>query len=138
MEYLLSIAVWSGVWLARLPIGSAKLVRRASLDLLGLLPHGDERSALDEFKVLGGILASPTQVVETLAANLRVLLLQQTLVGDGRTVPASTPLSLTLSKALKAKGFKFVGAVTVYAFMQAVGMVNDHGLDCPRREACMN
>jgi DNA-3-methyladenine glycosylase I len=62
----------------------------------------------------------------------------QTLVGDGRTVPASTPLSLTLSKALKAKGFKFVGAVTVYAFMQAVGMVNDHGLDCPRREACMN
>jgi DNA-3-methyladenine glycosylase I len=34
------------------------------------------------------------------------------------------------------KGFKFVGAVTVYAFMQAVGMVNDHGLDCPRRNAC--
>ena len=62
----------------------------------------------------------------------------QTQVGDGRTVPASTPLSLTLSKALKAKGVKVVGAVTVYAFMQAVGMVNDHGLDCPRREACMN
>ncbi|MDE8651671.1 DNA-3-methyladenine glycosylase I [Novosphingobium album (ex Liu et al. 2023)] len=57
-------------------------------------------------------------------------------MGDGRTVPASTPASLAMSKALKAKGFKFVGAVTVYAFMQAVGMVNDHALDCPRRDAC--
>jgi len=61
----------------------------------------------------------------------------QPIVGDGLAVPTSTPASLTLSKALKAKGFKFVGAVTVYAFMQAVGMVNDHALDCPRREICM-
>jgi DNA-3-methyladenine glycosylase I len=53
--------------------------------------------------------------------------------GDGLSVPASTPASLALSKALKARGFKFVGAVTVYAFMQAVGMVNDHAIDCPWR-----
>lgn len=46
----------------------------------------------------------------------------QPMVGDGLAVPASTPASMVLSKALKAKGFKFVGAVTVYAFMQAVGM----------------
>jgi DNA-3-methyladenine glycosylase I len=40
-----------------------------------------------------------------------------------------------MSKALKAKGFKFVGPVIVYAFMQAVGMVNDHVTSCPRHGA---
>lgn len=57
------------------------------------------------------------------------------LEGDGRHVPASTPLSAELSKALKARGFKFVGPVIVYAWMQAVGMVNDHARDCFRRDA---
>ncbi|WP_068081790.1 DNA-3-methyladenine glycosylase I [Novosphingobium rosa] len=56
-------------------------------------------------------------------------------LGDGQTVLASTPASLALSKALKAKGFKFVGAVTVHAFMQAAGLVNDHALTCPCRAA---
>ncbi len=54
-------------------------------------------------------------------------------LGDGQSVLASTPASLALSKALKAKGFKFVGAVTVHAFMQAAGLVNDHVLTCPCR-----
>ena len=49
-------------------------------------------------------------------------------------VPASTPLSADVSKALKAKGFNFVGPVIVYAFMQAVGMVNDHLTCCHRHE----
>jgi DNA-3-methyladenine glycosylase I len=48
-------------------------------------------------------------------------------------VPASTPLSEELSKALKKKGFKFVGPVIVYAWMQATGIVNDHAADCFRR-----
>lgn len=61
----------------------------------------------------------------------------QPIVGDGLSAPASTPVSLALSKALKARGFKFVGAVTAYAFMQAVGMVNDHALDCPQRGNCI-
>jgi DNA-3-methyladenine glycosylase I len=47
-------------------------------------------------------------------------------------VPAETPLSQTVSKALKAKGFKFVGPVIVYAWMQAVGLVNDHVTTCFR------
>jgi DNA-3-methyladenine glycosylase I len=47
-------------------------------------------------------------------------------------VPAQTPLAVEVSKALKAKGFKFVGPVIVYAWMQAVGMVNDHTTDCFR------
>ena len=50
-------------------------------------------------------------------------------------VPAQTPLAVEVSKALKAKGFKFVGPVIVYAFMQAVGMVNDHLTSCHRHEA---
>ncbi|MCX8498169.1 MAG: DNA-3-methyladenine glycosylase I, partial [Caulobacteraceae bacterium] len=41
-------------------------------------------------------------------------------------VPAQTPLAVEMAKALKAKGFKYCGPVIVYAFMQAVGMVNDH------------
>jgi DNA-3-methyladenine glycosylase I len=51
-------------------------------------------------------------------------------------VPAETPLSNTISKALKSHGFRFVGPTTVYAMMQAVGMVNDHMTDCHRHAAC--
>ncbi|MFK7746719.1 MAG: DNA-3-methyladenine glycosylase I [Roseobacter sp.] len=47
-------------------------------------------------------------------------------------VPTQTPLSLQISKDLKAEGFKFCGPTIVYAFMEAVGMVNDHIVTCPR------
>lgn len=47
-------------------------------------------------------------------------------------VPASTLASEAMSKALRARGFKFVGPTICYAFMQAVGMVNDHTTDCFR------
>jgi DNA-3-methyladenine glycosylase I len=47
-------------------------------------------------------------------------------------LPASTPLSDTLSKDLKTRGFNFVGTTICYAFMQAVGMVNDHVVSCFR------
>ncbi|GJL98295.1 MAG: DNA-3-methyladenine glycosylase I [Hyphobacterium sp.] len=47
-------------------------------------------------------------------------------------VPAKTGLSETIAKDLKKRGFKFCGPVIVYAFMQAVGMVNDHLVTCPR------
>ncbi|MEX1036096.1 MAG: DNA-3-methyladenine glycosylase I [Sneathiella sp.] len=49
-------------------------------------------------------------------------------------VPAETPLSQAISKDLKKRGFKFVGPTIVYAFMQAVGMVNDHVIGCPRHQ----
>lgn len=47
-------------------------------------------------------------------------------------VPATTPLSDQIAKDLKKRGFKFMGSTTVYAFMQAVGLVNDHTVDCFR------
>ena len=53
------------------------------------------------------------------------------ILGDGH-VQASTPLSLAMSKALKQRGFKFVGPVIVHAWMQAVGMVDDHAPECFR------
>jgi DNA-3-methyladenine glycosylase I len=49
-----------------------------------------------------------------------------------REVPAATAESDEMSKALKKRGFKFVGSTICYAFMQAVGMVNDHTKDCFR------
>ena len=49
-------------------------------------------------------------------------------------VPAKTPLSEEISAALKKRGFKFVGPVIVYAWMQACGIVNDHSSNCFRRK----
>jgi DNA-3-methyladenine glycosylase I len=51
-------------------------------------------------------------------------------------VPTQTPLAVEMSKALKAKGFKFCGPVIVYAFMEATGLVNDHLVTCFRHEQC--
>jgi len=53
--------------------------------------------------------------------------------GDGQLRPAKTDLSEQISKALKQRGFKFVGPTIVYAWMQATGIVNDHDEACFRR-----
>ena len=55
-----------------------------------------------------------------------------------KEVPANTPLSDTISKDLKKRGFKFVGTTVVYAHMQATGMVNDHVIDCFRHREIMS
>jgi DNA-3-methyladenine glycosylase I len=52
---------------------------------------------------------------------------RRTKAGD---IPARTPLSEEISRALKKRGFKFAGPVIVYAWMQATGIINDHYLDC--------
>jgi DNA-3-methyladenine glycosylase I len=51
-------------------------------------------------------------------------------------IPAETDISKRISKALKAEGFRFVGPTTMYAFMQSVGMVNDHIVSCHRYGPC--
>jgi DNA-3-methyladenine glycosylase I len=75
----------------------------------------DEEESLDRFlwRFVGG---APLQTMRRSLAE----------------VPARTPESDAMSKALAARGFKFVGATICYAFMQAVGMVNDHTTDCFR------
>ena len=65
---------------------------------------------------------------------------------DGKTIqnewkffkdaPVKSPESEAMSKDLKKRGFKFVGPVILYAFMQAVGMINDHAVDCHAYEPC--
>ena len=52
------------------------------------------------------------------------------------SLPASTPASAALSKELKSRGWSFVGPTTVYAFMQSMGVVNDHFTGCHVRAAC--
>lgn len=53
-----------------------------------------------------------------------------------KELPASTELSTRISKDLKKRGFSFVGPTIIYAFMQAIGMVNDHTIDCFRYNEC--
>ncbi len=55
-----------------------------------------------------------------------------------RDAPTSTPESDAMSKALKKRGFNFVGSTICYAFMQAVGMVNDHEVSCPCHAECVH
>jgi len=62
----------------------------------------------------------------------------QTNLKSYKQAPASTDLSIAISKDLKKRGFKFVGPTVVYAHMQATGMVNDHEMDCFRHEEVKN
>ena len=75
----------------------------------------------------------------SLEAFLRGFLEEGPIANRRRTIediPAETELSRRISKALKAEGFRFVGPTTVYAFMQSVGMVNDHLIGCHRHAPC--
>jgi DNA-3-methyladenine glycosylase I len=82
----------------------------------------------------GRVLAVQDEV-GSLAAYLWGFVDGEPVVGNFRRLselPAETPLSKALSKDLKRRGFRFVGPTTCYAFMQAVGLVNDHTVDCYR------
>jgi len=58
----------------------------------------------------------------------------QVIRNDGTQTIATSPLSERVAKEMKRRGFKFVGPTIVYAWMQAVGIVNDHGIGCFRRD----
>jgi DNA-3-methyladenine glycosylase I len=100
-----------------------------------------------------GIVRNRAKVESTVANAHAVLAVQEEhgsldaflwgLVGGAPTVnrwrlmseiPAETPESHAFSKELKRRGFRFLGPTTCYAFMQSVGMVNDHTVDCFRYE----
>jgi DNA-3-methyladenine glycosylase I len=55
----------------------------------------------------------------------------------GSALPAETPESRALSKTLKKQGFTFVGPTIIYAYMQAIGLVNDHVVECFRHKECL-
>lgn len=58
----------------------------------------------------------------------------KTIINSGERIVTS-PISDLISKDLKRRGFKFVGSTIIYAYMQAIGMVNDHSLDCAWRDS---
>ena len=70
------------------------------------------------------------------AAKRAADLTHQLLIFGRGDVPAQTEMSVGLSKELKKRGFNFCGPVIVYAFAQAVGMVNDHLTTCFRHKEC--
>ncbi|SNT27130.1 DNA-3-methyladenine glycosylase I [Granulicella rosea] len=102
---------------------------------------------IDRLMLDPGIVRARAKIAATIAGARIYLAMQQTgedfsdyvwnlaggkpIQGTG-TVPASTPLSEKISKDLKKRGFKFVGPTITYAWMQAVGIVNDHAAICFR------
>ncbi len=110
-----------------------------------LTPADVERLLLDP-----GIVRSRAKIVATIGNAQAYLAMQAAGVDFSRwlwdmvggtpirgngTVLTQSPLSADISKALKQRGFKFVGAVTIYAWMQAVGMVDDHSGICFKHAA---
>jgi DNA-3-methyladenine glycosylase I len=90
-------------------------------------------SAIDNARAILALEAAGTQFVEYLWSFVGGHAIQNRFEETGQ-LPAETPESAALSKDLKKRGFRFVGPTTMYAFMQAVGMVNDHTLDCFRHD----
>nr|WP_299387141.1 DNA-3-methyladenine glycosylase I [Allomuricauda sp.] len=110
-----------------------------------------DQSKIDELLSNPGIIRNKLKVYATISNAQAFMEIQQEFGSfttyvwqfvNGRPVvnqwenykdaPATTPLSDTISKDLKKRGFKFVGSTVIYAFMQAIGMVNDHETSCFR------
>jgi len=119
----------------------AKIVRYGEKDITRLLADpGIIRSRAKIEATIGNARAYLTMAEkgEDFAAFLWGFVDGVPLLNSPRTikdVPAETPVSQAMSKALKQRGFKFTGPVIVYAFMQATGMVDDHLVSCHRHKA---
>jgi DNA-3-methyladenine glycosylase I len=117
-----------------------KVARFGEKDVIGLLGNpGIVRSrAKIEATIAGArIYLAMQSAGEDFAGFVWGIAGGQPIQNSGHPVPAVTPLSEAMSKMLKKRGFKFVGPVIVYAWMQAVGIVNDHAADCFRRKAIL-
>lgn len=93
-------------------------------------------AAIHNAQILLRLHQKGTTLVDTLWAYMDNMPLdnQRKHLGE---VPALTPLATQISKDLKAIGFKFLGPTTIYAHMQASGMVNDHLVSCPFHKDCL-
>ena len=93
-------------------------------------------AAIHNARILLRLHQNGTTLVDTLWAYMDNMPLdnQRKHLGE---VPALTPLATQISKDLKAIGFKFLGPTTIYAHMQACGMVNDHLVSCPFHKDCL-
>ena len=94
------------------------------------------QAAIHNAKVLKAMHHRDERLVDVLWSYLggKPLNMKRTSIEE---LPAVTDLSVTISKDLKKLGFKFIGPTTMYAHMQASGMVNDHLVSCPAYEECL-
>lgn len=119
----------------------ARIARYTEKDVTRLM--ADEGIVRNRLKVLAAIDNAKAYLALTKRQSLASFLWHHAggkpainAFGKVGEVPASTEVSVRLSKALKKEGFRFVGPTTLYAFMQSTGMVNDHLIGCPRHKAC--
>jgi len=115
----------------------AKVVRFKEADIAGLLENPAiirSRAKIEATIQAARIYMEMQKAGEDFAAFLWEIVGGTPILLQG-SVPAQTPLSVEMSNQLKKRGFKFVGPVIVYAWMQACGIVNDHSPDCFRRKA---
>ena len=123
---------------------AVRLARMNEDDVERLMQHpGIVRNRLKVRSVIGNARAwlALQETGESLGTFLWQFVDGRVQVNHWRTqseVPTSTPASEAMSKALKKAGFSFVGPTICYAFMQAVGMVNDHLVTCPAHAACVD
>lgn len=103
----------------------------------------DERIVRNQLKIKAVIKNARAYLALSERTSLATLLWSQLDAGPiinnrryFKDIPAATQKSHHLSKILKKEGFHFVGPTTMYAFMQSVGMVNDHLVSCPRHAVC--
>jgi len=118
----------------------AEIMARYGVDDMARL-MGDAGIVRNRLKIDGAILSARAYLrlrEETTLADLVWSYATPRTGGFGahRDVPSQTAVSVALSKDLKRRGFRFVGPTTMYAFMQSIGMVNDHLACCHRHEAC--
>ena len=100
----------------------------------GIVRHqGKIRSAINNANALLAMEAAGERLDELMWSHRPAKRNRPTALGE---VAATTPESVALAKALKKRGFSFVGPTTAYAAMQAMGIVNDHLVGCWQREEC--
>ncbi len=100
----------------------------------GIVRHqGKIRSAINNANALLAMEAAGERLDELMWSHRPTERNRPTALGE---VAATTPESVALAKALKKRGFSFVGPTTAYAAMQAMGIVNDHLVGCWKREEC--
>jgi DNA-3-methyladenine glycosylase I len=113
-----------------------------------------DRRKIDSLMKNSGIIRNRAKIAGTIASSRAWLKIQegegfsnylwdfvdgksvQNSFRDVTEIPAQTPLSVRIAKDLKSQGFTFCGPTVVYAFCQAIGMVNDHLVSCWRHEEC--
>src|SRR6478735_3789649 len=118
------------------------------------VPEFDDRALFEALMLDTGIVRNRAKIEATIAGARAWLVIQerggfsrflwdfidgrpvQTNAKSRKDVPTENEVSRKISKALKAEGFNFVGPTIVYAFMQAVGMTNDHLTGCYRHAEC--